>query len=270
MLERKMHQTIDSGQGEPTRADTRGTDAGGATAGEATLMSRLMREELERQKYGGPITRAFNNIWVLLPLFLLCVGVLVWSFWPRPTASAEDLFVAGAELMVSKDPADWDRAWRDYLDPLNRTYRDHPYRKEVEKYRRQVEDRSTQREAILRGSGPAGAAQRFYEQGLDYCRQGDPAAARRVWRNVVRAFAGIESEERWVRLAEQGLAELDEVQPSDSRRDVALKQALRRARQLRGEGKAGEADEILSALEALYQNDPLSQEVLKEVRRERP
>ena len=51
-------------------------------AGEATLMSRLVREELVRQNRGSPIGQLLNRWFVILPLFLLVMGILVWTFWP--------------------------------------------------------------------------------------------------------------------------------------------------------------------------------------------
>jgi hypothetical protein len=41
--------------------------------------------------------------------------------------------------MESDDPDDWYRAWRDYLEPLNRKYPDHPYQEQVEQYRQRME-----------------------------------------------------------------------------------------------------------------------------------
>ena len=52
-------------------------------------MSQLMRRELEQQKAGNALSRWLNRPWVLLPLFLLCVSVIVWRLWPETNPSAE-------------------------------------------------------------------------------------------------------------------------------------------------------------------------------------
>ena len=44
-------------------------------SGPATLMSRLMRRELERQNRGGPVRRLFNRPWVLTGSLALVLGL---------------------------------------------------------------------------------------------------------------------------------------------------------------------------------------------------
>ena len=56
--------------------------------GPATMASRIVREELERQNRPGPIGRLLNNPFILVLLFVLCVGTLVWTFWPTSAAIA--------------------------------------------------------------------------------------------------------------------------------------------------------------------------------------
>ena len=53
-------------------------DEGGET-GPATLMSRLMRRELERQNRGGPVRRLFNRPAVIVTLLAIAIGVIVWT-----------------------------------------------------------------------------------------------------------------------------------------------------------------------------------------------
>ncbi|HYT90655.1 MAG TPA: serine/threonine-protein kinase [Gemmataceae bacterium] len=80
-LERKSNPTEVGVERQGTVAEHKagtGIDEGGP--GPATLMSRLMREELEREKAGGPLHRMLNNIWVLVPLLLLVIGIIVWTF----------------------------------------------------------------------------------------------------------------------------------------------------------------------------------------------
>ena len=45
-------------------------------------------------------------------LFLITVGLIIWAFRP---ASPEKMFERGADLMRSKDPADWELAWSDQI-----------------------------------------------------------------------------------------------------------------------------------------------------------
>src|SRR5262249_53995260 len=68
---------------------------------------RLMRRELEREKYGGPGRRVVEHPLVLVALFALTVGGLAWTFLP---ARQDRLFPRGAAPIGAGDPRDSGRA----------------------------------------------------------------------------------------------------------------------------------------------------------------
>src|SRR5262249_15346047 len=180
------------------------TRAGSNAEGPATLMSRLMRQELDRERTGGPIRRFFNRPRVLAALLVLCVGLIAWAFWP---IGPETMYQRGAALMQSDDPDDWETAWDKYLGPLLAKDPDTPHRAEVERFRQKREDAQAAREAnrAARRAGPMGEAQWFYQEGLRLRQQGDEEKAQRVWRALIQAFKEVNSEGAWVRLAEKEL-----------------------------------------------------------------
>ena len=190
-------------------------------------------------------------MWVLLPLALLCLGVIVWTFWP---ASAESLYRQGAELMARDDPAAWERAWTEYLAPLSERYPDNPHRTEVEQFPRKIE-------AVRE-------PQRFYQRGTQLLREGNSAAAARIWKDLVVVFAGNEVARPWVARAEKELAELDKKQAS-TEQSAAVRAALKRAKTLHAEGRRADAEQIWDSLEDLYRNDFAARALLKEVREAR-
>jgi serine/threonine-protein kinase len=256
-LERKAHRTEIGPALSETLVESRPEDViGEGQVGPATLMSKLMRAELDRQKYGGPWQRFFNQGWVLGPLFLLCVGVLVWTFWPL---GADALYERGARLMASKRLADQERAWSDYLQPLIDRYPDNPYQEELERFRRQLEASHRADEGA-----PPGEARRFYEEGERLLREGQPARARQVWGDLVTAFDGIDREKDWVSRARGKLVELAQ-RPPDRERLEAVRAALERAESLAPHDRP-RALRILDALEHLYADEPA---LLDEVRRVR-
>jgi serine/threonine-protein kinase len=220
--------------------------------GPATVMSRLMREELERQNRAGPVSRLLNRWWVLLPLLLLIVGVIVWSLWPP---SADALYEHGSELMKSKDPADWDRAWRDYFQPLNERYPDHPYKEQVEKYRLQIE-------AARDGAPEPGVSegQRLYEEGQRLAKAGRTKEALQLWERLGVAFRDVESEKEWVQQAQKARRELEK--SAAARQWASVREALKRVAVL----PPDEAIKRLDAIERLYADDPFAADVLNEVR----
>lgn len=233
-LERKVQQTAsDPLLSMPTRADNALLDEPSEQPGPATLMSRLMRVELKRMNQGGVITQWFNQPWVLVTLFLLCVAGIVWGFWIKPRVRLGETAEEPRAMSLG-------------------------------------EEQIAQRLALsgLKDRGPVSEAQRFYQRGLQACKQGDTETARRLWRGVVQAFKGVESEERWVKLAEEGATEMEKRLPAEEAAHATARKALERARQLAARGERREAEAVWQGLEALYSDEPAGQ-VMQELRRDR-
>jgi serine/threonine-protein kinase len=224
--------------------------------GPATLMSQLMREEIARQKRGTPWSRALNHPAILVLLLAACIGGIAWAFWPL---DRDTLFRRGARLMDSSRLSDMNEAWRDYLEPLERRFPDHPYKDEVEKFKIKLE--------AAKNPTPS-EAQHFYQLGERLRQQGDAAGAREIWTNLATAFEGSAADRDWVQRAKKGLTELDD-QAAHRDRLKSLQPILDRAAALKADGKADEAERIWTALEALYRNDPGAKELLEEIRKSR-
>ncbi len=251
-LDRKSHQTAHSVPREATVAENAEVEEGGP--GPGTIMSKLMRAELERQNRPNFLSRILNRGWLLSLLLAACIGVLVWSFWPL---SAETLYERGSTLMQSERRSDWERAWREYFGPLNERYPDHPYDEDLDKFRQQLEL------SRLAGNLPE-PAQLFYEEGERLWRQGNVQEASTVWKNVVNAFAGVESQSRWVERAKKSLVRADEVEQAKIGWE-AVQKSLERAAKLELEGKHEEAVKIWTALEKLYANHTFANAIREEI-----
>jgi predicted Ser/Thr protein kinase len=253
-LDRKSSQTRGDVADEVTLAENRvEVDLPGAP-GPATLMSKLVRAELERQTRSGPLARLLNRGWVLMLLLAICISIFVWTFWPM---SSEAMFRRGADLMASERPTDWRRAWNEYFKPLNDRYPDHPYQEEVQKYRQKIDD------AELAEQTPS-EAQRFFARGERLRQEGRFSEAKKVWENLIAAFGNTDSERMWIRRSEKALVELEQVAGSKQRL-AAARTALERAAILRDQGKRAEAERIWTALEELYRDDPWARNILAEI-----
>ena len=198
---------------------------------------------------------------VVVPLFVLVVAALVAVFaWPRP--GPDELWAAAVPLVESDDPADWDRAWDDYLDPLDRRYPG-AHAAEVSAAKARIRDRKELRKAIADGvrADYGSDAERAYLRGLRLAQLGDAEAARRTWRALVAAFGPVESERRWVELAKAGLAALDQPanRPRGTPDHAALTAALERAKRLSG----ADADAAYRALEEVFRDDPAALEMIR-------
>jgi hypothetical protein len=225
--------------------------------GPATLMSRLMRRELQRQNAGGPIQRFLNRPWVLVTLFVLTVSLIAFAFWPL---GPQTMYDRAAALMQSSDPDDWDKAWTKYLEPLAQK---HPeFRpEEVAELRQRYRDLQAeqQAEAAARRAGPMSEARWFYELGLRRRQRGDEDGARRTWKALVDAFGEVPAERPWVRKARD---ELDGAGPAEAPGWRSLRAALKKARDLRQEGKEREAEGIVRGLKELYKDDKEARAIL--------
>jgi serine/threonine-protein kinase len=230
-LERIGRQTLPSARVDATQAYNAADVAEPSDEpGPATLMSRLMRQELQRQKRGGPVAQFLNKPWVLAVLLLLCLGLIAWGiFRPKSggTATEPDEELSGDEAALA-------RALKGVKNPE-----------------------------------PMSEAQRFYKEGLRLCREGDLAAAQRLWSNVVSAFDRVESEEHWVQLAKKGLERLRDRVPDDPHRWDAVNAQLELARRYRDNREKAKADAIWQALEELYRNDPSARQVLETIKKDR-
>lgn len=258
-VERKMRRKIDQTDVPATHLATRVDNPKvrhRRKPGPATLMSRLVRDELEVEKRGSSLVQWLNRAVVLLPLFLLCISLIVWAFWPRRVPSAEEFFEKAKPLMESSNPADWDVAWKEYLEPLDRSYADHPYRREIEEYRLKIESRTSLKRALdgMKRKGLRSDGQRLYDRGLRLLQEGEVDQARQVWQDLVTAFEGVSSQADSVRLAEDGLARIQDTVGNQGADDTVLREAMKQAAELRGQGKAKEADRIVEAINRLYRD----------------
>ena len=256
--ERRAAQNTSTGSPQKETAISAADDHESHT-GPATLMAKLMREELNAQNRGGPIKQFFNRPLVLVSLFVLTLGTIVYAFLP---VSAERLYARAASRMNSDDPSDWEEAEED----LKRLRREHPdfKKEEVAEFLRKAsvarESRQEARNARL--SGPMSEAHWFFEKALRLRQQGKNDEAKALWRELVRAFGDVAAEKPWVDLAQAELDEPSQRERSGDERWASVRKALAQARQLDKEGKRDEANRLRQALRTLYADDPSARAIL--------
>lgn len=230
---------------------------------EPPASDELETTEVEPEYESRRVPGSLRGVGVGL-LFVFVVGVLIWAFFFRGP-DAEELYEKGSALLQSTNPADWERAWHEYFEPLTRKYPGR-YEAEAKDARLRTEDQVELRRAFtsVRSNQVQSEAERFWHAGVRLCQAREYPAARLVWENLIRAFGLVEKEQRWVRLAKFGIARLDE--PGESvpppKIDPAIRAregigaALAEAERLRAAGDSAGADAIRAALERLYRDDP--------------
>jgi hypothetical protein len=268
-MERKGQLTLHALSKDRTLADNRAEPPQERHEGPATFMSRMVRSELEELNQDRTIFQWSKRPWVLATMLACCVAVLAWVFFFPSKPNAETQFELGKQKMESSKPEEWGAIWNEYLEPLSRDP-DNPHQEDLQEFKQRIDDRFALRRALAgtKDTGLVTEGRRFYLRGLRLCREGDFDAARKVWQSVVDSFQGLESETHWVHLSRDGLAELDQIAPAVPRQDKALHAALERVRALRGKDKKEEAARILKGLTHLYQSDPSSAALIKQIESE--
>lgn len=158
--------------------------------GPATLMSEMMRAELEQMKEGGPLSRLLNRAWVLIFLIVILLGILIWGLWPASVESRLD----DVRRLLDRD--EWVAA-RELLDKVEQQYPGHPYHVQVDLYRERIAKRDAAVQKRWQKSGdtaPASAAvseaERFYREAQSDFEKGKIADARATWEKLIAAFDG--------------------------------------------------------------------------------
>jgi hypothetical protein len=206
------------------------------------------------------LQRFFNKPAVLVALFVVTVGLIVWAFWP---ANPDAMFQQGAALMNSPNTDDWYRGI-ELVEESDRKDPEHKHQAEVAEFRKQYDELQARRkaEALAKSARPPGEAEYFYRLGLRQRQQGKEQEARATWRLLVDAFKGVPSEEAWVKLAEDALQPPADPAAAPERHLETVEAAVTEAKRLRAENKPEEADKIRRALEKLYGDDPAARKLL--------
>jgi serine/threonine protein kinase len=206
---------------------------------------------------------------VLFIGLLLCLGGILYAF-VRPRQTADDLYSKAGDLMKSDDPRDWDKASKEYLEPLTLRFPDSPHKAEVDSFRQMMDETEAQRRLLgrgRRGVNPS-EAKRFYDLGLSKFQAGDVDGGRKLWKSLTQSFADVPSERNWVRLAKMALAHTEPA-PADPDRFKTAREALATARDHRNSGQKEKADAIWRGLEELYGTDPAATDLLDAMRKDR-
>jgi serine/threonine-protein kinase len=208
-------------------------------SGPATLMSELMRAELEQIQKGGPISQLLNRAWVLIFLIVILLGILIWGLWPPSVEQRLD----DVRRLLDRD--EWVAA-SELLERVEEQYVGHPYHVQVELYRERIAKR---KEAVQQRWNPpppppVGEAERFFREAQHDSEAGNFAKARQTWEKLIAAFDGVESQKEWVAKAREALIK------ADARDLAAVDDAIRIAEKEPKE----QAQKRLKALAELYRD----------------
>lgn len=223
-------------------------------------------EAAAEPRFPEPIPQApipWHKRWYVIVMgFSACVLLLLWAFlWRGP--SADDLMAQARPLLESDNPADWDKAWNEYLEPLARKY-PNKYENEVKDARRRIDEQGELRRAFVAGKKNKyrSEAERLYHVGLRLVQAGEFASARRVWDILIREYDATDGEKRWVRLAREAVNRVDQIELGNARPALDLEIAdtvrpvVAEIQRLRAADKTKEAEDLSRSLQFLYRDHP--------------
>lgn len=204
----------DAPGGDPPRA---GAAADPASNNATTARKRTKsggRSKSARKEEGSGLVGALSGIGmetIGLVLALFVVGGMI-AYWVWPPSAAY-LHRHAVPLMESPQRSDWLIAMRDYIEPLDRRFPDHPYREETQAWRDQIALDEAEGRAKLLASP---VQTRFSEPNTEGERQfiafnalaskaeaeGDELTAQRCWAEMSATVNADDPDERkWFLLA---------------------------------------------------------------------
>jgi serine/threonine-protein kinase len=258
---------LDDAMSAPTVAATgRVPSASPQGPGPATLMQSLVRAELEGPDK-GIIAALFNNTYVLIALFvLLIVGGFWWFRSHEPTA--EERFSRASALLAKEPGPDWLRA-RDDLKALLEQDPD-AWHERVDPLLQQIElyllTKSAGGGRGLKRTSTKSEAERLLQLGLHYRQIGDLARAERTLASLHALLDGDESQAKLDELAARALEDVRAQLAGGDDRSSLITGALERAGGKARNGDVAQAREIWNVIIALYGDDPMAAEFVKEAK----
>lgn len=250
--------TADSPNGDPPRADA--PDPTGL--GFATTSQPKRKRKKSGNKTAASQGGLFSNVskeTVGLVLALIAVGALM-AYWVWPP-SASYLYKRAVPLMESTSRADWLIAMREYIEPLDRRFPNHPHREQTQAWRDQIAlDEAEGRAKLLaspvktRFSEPQNNGERqfvaFQALAAKAEAEKDQLTALRVWREMGATLNADDPDDRkWLLLAGKRVTDLT---TQIQERRAFVENQLRRAATAYRMGRTGDAMAIQAMLRERY------------------
>jgi serine/threonine-protein kinase len=255
--------------GAPTGSGTSAESGGHDGPGVATLMRDLVQHEVREAQKLSPLGSFFDNIWVLLALFVLLIGGGVAWFQYR-TLPPEKQYEAGVALLEQPEGPEWLRARDQYFQPLVQADPD-AWQEKVQPHLDRIalydwKSSVTRKRPRKNDSTFRSEPQRLLQLAQHAYDAGDWARAERMLAALV-ALLKDDPEQQTLHAAAVEL--LDGVR---KQRNTALEEylvpALSRVRTLSSERKKGDAKKLLDSLLILYGEDPAAPELIRKTRDE--
>lgn len=239
----------------PTRAGIETRAAVVTGLGTEIPPAKTKKSAKSKRRFALPtLNRAFFEV-VLLALGLVLVGSFIgYLLWPP---SAPYLYRQAERLMASEKLNDWITARDEYLDPLDKRFKENPYLKTTRGWRDRIELQTTDNRAKILESplqtrfnepknATEGAYQAYYRLASKASEEGNDLAAVGYWEEMATKLKPEDPEERgWYLVTQKRLADL---QKKILQRREVVAGLIQRAMQAEQSGRVAEAANIRADL----------------------
>ncbi len=217
-------QEANSAVASPEHARTKKAKAGSANSNRSGAIP---------EDHSSWLNRSMLETGVLVSALVVIGGIIAYLVWPP---SAEYLYRHAEPLMASESRSDWDRAIKEYIDPLDNRFKDHPYRDQTRNWRDKVLLNNAENRAKYLTSGlkttfsePADDAERkfviAYELAQGASNRKDDRTEISFWRDLseqVSSSDKVPAERKWYLLALNRVQQLENA--INDRRGIIEKQ----------------------------------------------
>jgi hypothetical protein len=151
----------------------------------------------------------YERAWFLASCAALVVALVTWAFWP---ASEEHLFAKAEALMQSDNPADWQAARENYIEPLLERFPAGKFTAQAEGFIDKIDIEQAKRRFEVNqrlGREPRAVVERRYLDAWRKREEGDPQAALEKYQELIADFPVKGDDAPFVKLARQQVALLE-------------------------------------------------------------
>lgn len=238
--------------------------------GPGTLMSSLMRADIEREKHGSWLSRLLDSTWVLVALLgLIILGGVLW--YRSRQLTPEERFRQGVALLESDGETEWRRVRDLFFKPLLEEDPDiwqerlAPHMRRIHLY--ELQDALGLTRKGRRRPTPADEAERLLMLAWHAREAGDSPRAEQILEGLLALLENDPSRQETAELAQQMLDRLRQEAVDQKQRLEFVHHSLQRADELASQNQLTQARRIWSAVVALYSNDPEAAAYVEQARR---
>lgn len=216
------------------------------TAVRKVLASKKKKKTVEKE------TPLYERAWFLAVCLALLVAGIAWAMWPL---SEGEVFRRAEVLMASTDPADWNNARRDFLDPYQERFPDGPHAEQVQEFIDQIEMQQAESRLernAARGREPTSEGERLYASARRYEKFGDRVTALERYESMLHLLADNEENRAFRNLARRQINQIENSGGEKDDRRELVDAALRDAEKLYTSGDTLGARQKWQSIVTLY------------------